>query len=215
MMNDYLVYKHTSPSGKSYVGQTNNYIRCSREHRRVKSNSVSFNNAIQKYGWEKFTHEVIADHLTVFEANVLEELCIRHFNTLVPCGYNLRSGGLNKLVSESTKKKMTQPKSMEHKRKISEALRRRIRSPHTEQTKIKMSVVKLGHPGHKHTEQTKLKLKQPKSEETKQKMSEHARLHRPPMSEATKQKIREARTGTKRSLASITKQQNTRRLKSI
>lgn len=31
--NIYLIYKHTSPSGKSYIGLTNNYQRRCREHK--------------------------------------------------------------------------------------------------------------------------------------------------------------------------------------
>jgi len=54
---DIYIYKHTSPTGKCYIGQTvdiKNRWKPS-AYRQCKK----FHNAIKKYGWENFTHEII------------------------------------------------------------------------------------------------------------------------------------------------------------
>ena len=99
----YIIYKYTSPSGKSYIGQTKNPIQRKRSHKNSSSMCRYFSNAIQKYGWDNFTYEVLVENLSLQEANNLEEQLILEHNTLVPSGYNLRSGGENKFVSEETK----------------------------------------------------------------------------------------------------------------
>lgn len=50
------IYMITSPSGKSYIGQTIRPIQTRlKEHRTGKSSDcVAIYNAIQKYGWENF-----------------------------------------------------------------------------------------------------------------------------------------------------------------
>ena len=58
-MGDYVVYKHTSPSGKVYIGITGQDI-----HRRWRNNGEGyrgqlFYNAIKKYGWENISHEIL------------------------------------------------------------------------------------------------------------------------------------------------------------
>lgn len=215
MSNNFVIYKYTSPSGKSYIGQTNNIVRRTREHKQSRSNSRLFRRAIEKYGWETFTYELLADNLTIDQSNYLEEHYIAEYNTMSPFGYNLKSGGLNHIVSEETRRKMSQPRSSEHRRKISEALRRRIRKPCSDETKRKLSEANKGKPGKKHTEEARQKMRKPKSLETKQKMSLYARTKRPPMSEETKRKISQAKLGTKRSIESVQKQFETRRLKKL
>ena len=103
----YLIYKHTSPSGKSYIGITNNYQRRCNEHKSNKGCCVAFNNAIQKYGWDYFTHEILHEGLTLHEANQMEISLISSHNTLYPNGYNLREGGSLCSFSDETKEKMS------------------------------------------------------------------------------------------------------------
>jgi group I intron endonuclease len=104
---NYVIYKHTSPSGKAYIGQTKNYnARCSR-HKGCRPNEcTAFYNAIKKYGWDTFQHEILFEGLTLIESNSLEEWCIREHNTLYPTGYNIRHGGSNCTLSEETKRKI-------------------------------------------------------------------------------------------------------------
>jgi group I intron endonuclease len=99
----YYIYKHTSPSGKSYIGQTTNVARRIREHR-SSNNCRAFHNAIQKYGWELFSTEILAIVQTIAESNELETKYITEHNTLTPNGYNLKLGGDNKIISEYTRK---------------------------------------------------------------------------------------------------------------
>ena len=88
-----FIYKYTSPSGKSYIGQTvqsltdraghngKNYIGCK-----------YFWSAIQKYGWENFIIEILGE-FPQEELNYQERKYIEIFNTLAPNGYNIQTGG--------------------------------------------------------------------------------------------------------------------------
>ena len=65
----WCVYKHTSPSGKIYIG-----ITCQNPNRRWRNGegykkNKYFYRAIQKYGWNNFQHEVIEEGLTEKDAN--------------------------------------------------------------------------------------------------------------------------------------------------
>ena len=101
-MNNYLIYKHTSPSGKAYIGQTNNLKRRNKLHK-YSTGCTVFSSAIKKYGFDNFKHEILASNLTIEEANKLECEFISEHNTIYPNGYNLMSGGMNSTHSEKTK----------------------------------------------------------------------------------------------------------------
>ena len=114
------IYKHTSPKGKSYIGQTTRERPELRWREGLgymghKKLFRYFSLAIKKYGWENFTHEILweGEFSDISELNQLEEDYIIKFNTLVPNGYNLITGGKNKLVSEEVRNKMRKPKSPE------------------------------------------------------------------------------------------------------
>jgi group I intron endonuclease len=102
MENKFIIYMHTSPNGKSYIGQTCNLIVRNRGHQN-KTGCRAFHSAITKYGWDNFTHEILAEGLTLDEANIQEAAFIAEHNTLSPNGYNLREGGNNARHSEETK----------------------------------------------------------------------------------------------------------------
>ena len=89
----YLLYKHTSPSGKSYIGITSNYSHRCYAHQHNKSRCPAFFAAIQKYGWDNFTHDILASGLTKADACVMEQQTIIQYNSLAPNGYNLTTGG--------------------------------------------------------------------------------------------------------------------------
>lgn len=67
-------------------------------------------NAIDKYGWENVTKEIVAENLTQDEASEIEMLLISIFQlTDLSHGYNLDSGGFSRVgykFSEATKQKM-------------------------------------------------------------------------------------------------------------
>jgi group I intron endonuclease len=105
----FVVYKHTcNITNKSYIGITINYEKRCKDHQKKYSGCRLFKNAINFYGWENFTHTILATGLTLHSANHFEEFFIYHFNSLSPCGYNLQSGGLNKFNSEETRKKISE-----------------------------------------------------------------------------------------------------------
>lgn len=123
----WCVYMHVNKmNGKKYIGQT-----CQNPPKKRWANglgyveSPKFWNAIQKYGWDGFEHIIIQDNLTLDEANSLEESLIKKYNTMSDkFGYNLQSGGENKLHSKETKKKMSEDRKGRH---------------HSEETKKKLS----------------------------------------------------------------------------
>lgn len=106
-MKTYLIYKYTSPSGKSYIGQTCDLKQRIKCHKSPNSKCRAFVSAIEKYGYESFTLEILEENLTLEEANILEELYIEQYITTSPHGYNLLSGGLNNKHSEETKLKLS------------------------------------------------------------------------------------------------------------
>lgn len=103
--NKYLIYKHTSPNGKAYIGQSKDYAKRCLEHKKGNKCTI-FAKAVKKYGWDNFKHEILKDSLNLEEANLWEKFYINHFNTLKPNGYNLRSGGQNSTLHESSKVKI-------------------------------------------------------------------------------------------------------------
>ena len=122
----YLIYKHTSPSGKIYIGQTSfknpiqrwrqggkGYFRVNKYGQYQQPAIV---NAIKKYNWDLWKHELIDFCDTREEANNLEEYYISFYKSNnKDYGYNITSGGdghnghspsaeTRKKISESVKK---------------------------------------------------------------------------------------------------------------
>lgn len=96
--------------------------------------SMHFEKAIHKYGWDNFSHEVVADGLTRSEACQLEKQLISEHNATDPqYGYNCALGGdgggmYNKHHTTETKDKIRAARirdgfSEEHKAHISESKR--------------------------------------------------------------------------------------------
>jgi len=218
------IYILTSPSGKSYIGQTVRTIEERfEEHEAGKSNSCrAIYNAIKFHGWENFEKDWY--ECPNEDLNKHEELMVEVLGTLSPGGYNLREGGgSHGKLSEESKKKMSEarlgeknhnfgkPRTKETKQRISEALfgkllmeetkqkmsETRLGKTHTEETKQKMSEAQLGEKNHmygKNGEKNQMFGKF-HTEETKQKMSEAKRGKT--HTEEHKQKNREARLGEK------------------
>lgn len=103
----FTIYLLTSPSGKHYVGQTSQPIEARWKHGTGYKSCVALNKAIQKYGWDNFTHEILAVCDTGEEADELEKKFIQEYNCIVPNGYNIdRGGNANKIMGEETKRKI-------------------------------------------------------------------------------------------------------------
>lgn len=90
----YIVYKHTSPVGKIYIGITKmNPIRRWANGLGYK-NCSHFFNAILKYGWDSIRHEILYTRLTQEEAEYKEKELIIKYNSNNPdFGYNIQLGG--------------------------------------------------------------------------------------------------------------------------
>ena len=120
-MNNYCVYKHTSPSGKVYVGITkqkpkyrwNNgkgYTRTDEQ--------ILFKRAIIKYGWNNFTHVIILNNISELEAKYTERHLIRWYK-IHKLSYNITDGGDGALGAGYTHSGWHH--SAESKRKMSES----------------------------------------------------------------------------------------------
>lgn len=86
---------HTNKiNNKKYIGITSD--KPSRRWRKDGSGykKQHFSNAISKYGWDNFTHEILFAELTEEEALNKEKELIAKYNTTNPMfGYNITNGG--------------------------------------------------------------------------------------------------------------------------
>lgn len=84
----FIVYKHTSPSNKVYIGITKlNLIK------RWQGLPYFFR-AILKYGWNNFQHEILYSELSEKEAKQIEICLIAYYNsTDHNYEYNKTKGG--------------------------------------------------------------------------------------------------------------------------
>lgn len=90
----YCIYKHTSPSGKIYIGLTSQNPLKRWNGGYGYRNNQYFYRAIQKYGWENFKHEILFDGLTQEEAKKRERALIAYHDSTNPQnGYNISLGG--------------------------------------------------------------------------------------------------------------------------
>ena len=79
----YIVYKRTNNiNGKMYIGQTEQTLEGRWANGKGYRGSVKFYAAIQKYGAENFSHEILKENLTQEEADYWEEYYIKKFDTI-------------------------------------------------------------------------------------------------------------------------------------
>ena len=136
---DYIVYKHTAPNGKCYIGITNQTLERRSRGGKGYVGSVAFYNAILKYGWDNFSHEILESGLTPQEASEKEKYYIKLYHSLnTDNGYNIESGGRNhftlsaetrKKISLAKKGKPMAPRGEEYRERLSKALTGRTFSP--------------------------------------------------------------------------------------
>jgi len=87
-----IIYKLTSPSGKSYVGQTVQALQARLGGHRCRSRCFAIGAAIKKYGLKAFLVEVLAINVPIKEIDEVEDAMILEHDTLAPGGYNLVRG---------------------------------------------------------------------------------------------------------------------------
>ena len=103
-MDNYKIYKYTSPSGGVYIGQTKHSIE-KRSHKNGSAYLVKKNGkyiqpkiakAIIKYGWNNFKKEILFESLTKEEADEKEREMISYYRSIGTC-YNICNGGTKPL----------------------------------------------------------------------------------------------------------------------
>lgn len=204
-MKKYIVYKHTSPSNKIYIGITCQDIdRRWRNGNGYKSQKY-FYRAIEKYGWDNFKHEILYENLEKEQAKILEMSLIYYYDSTNPSfGYNLTKGGEGHngySPSKETRKKLSEVHkgkepwnkgktnifSDETRRKISENNKNRHLS---DESKKKISEANKGS---KRTEEEKKKISEKAIVRYKNK--ENNPMYGKHHSEEAKKKMSEAHKG--------------------
>lgn len=149
-MNIYTIYKHISPSGKIYIGQTKRSPASERWRypQYAYKTCTKLLHAIQKYGWENFSTEILEANLTLEKANELEQFYIKKYDT-VANGYNVQDGGKNytrRVYSEETKRKMSEsrkkimtPEFRKHLSKANQGKKNRLGYKASKETRKKLS----------------------------------------------------------------------------
>ena len=109
--------------------------------------NIPIKRAVDKYGKNAFTYEILHDGIIPEFLDDLEIKEIEKHNTLIPHGYNLRTGGRGGACSEETKEKISEAnkgKTPWNKGK------KGVQSPsmkgrkHTDESRRKMSEAKKG-----------------------------------------------------------------------
>lgn len=149
-MATYTVYKHTSPSGKVYIGITARPVSRRWHGGSAYRGNQHFYAAIKKYGWENFKHEILAEGLSYEEACAKEISLIEAYQSTNPeKGYNRSHGG--------DKTTLGYTYSEEGRRHISEAMKgKRKGIPHTKEHSERISQALIGH---KVSEETREKFR--------------------------------------------------------
>ena len=138
----FSVYVHTNKiNGKKYVGQSSNIIERWKNGGKNYFSSVKFFRAIQKYGWDNFTHEILYDNLNKDTANKIEKALIRKYDS-INNGYNIQKGGYTSLTKESLNKMSKSLKQgyIDHPERREKIRKARIGSKDSEETKRKKSL---------------------------------------------------------------------------
>lgn len=109
----FFVYKHTSPNGKVYIG-----ITCREPKKRWQAgyrHNVHFQNAINKYGWDNISHEVLFSGLSEENAKRTETNLISLYKSSDPeYGYNKTDGGEHNIATKEVNLKRSATMKKKH-----------------------------------------------------------------------------------------------------
>lgn len=192
------IYSITFENGKRYIGQSRDLARRIYHHENYAGRDVVCRQSALYHAMRKhrYTFEILCN-CPEESLNAIEQELISTLNTMVPNGYNLKTGGEASRHSEETKEKIRQAhlgkkKSPEHVAK----LKARVISP---EARAKMSAAKKGR---KLTPEwiakgVAARIGQKRSEEFKAAQAERGRGRK--LSEEAKEKIRQKRLGTRMS----------------
>lgn len=144
----YIYLIRNNINGKIYIGQTKNTKSRFHAHINDKRADSLVYRAIQKYGKENFTFEVIVCCLDFLVADELEKYYISYYNSNNrKFGYNIENGGsFSKEKTLETRKKISESKkgsiiSKEHAIKLSLALKNK---PKTKEHVEKVALANTG-----------------------------------------------------------------------
>jgi group I intron endonuclease len=99
----FFIYKTTNNiNKKEYIGQ---HISSNSDNSYLGSGLI-LKRAIEKYGKKNFSKVNLEECFSFEELNNREIFWIKKLNTIVPNGYNIREGGNNSPMSESSRKKL-------------------------------------------------------------------------------------------------------------
>ena len=136
-MKKYIIYKHTTPSNKIYIGITsrnpikrwnngNGYQKCPLVWR-----------AIQKYGWENISRKILFTSNDKNKCLLKEKEYIENLQlTNIKFGYNLHEGGKPTGVGDFL--------TEEGRQKISQSSKRNWQNPEDVRKYIKENLEKIG-----------------------------------------------------------------------
>jgi group I intron endonuclease len=131
LVENYTVYKHTNlVNGRVYIGITGGQVEKRWLNGAGYKNNSHFWRAIQKYGWDSFSHEILYSGLSRTEAQAREVELISFYRNESKGCYNILPGGdLGRTgvpVSEETREKLRKINlgrvfTAEQRRRMSEA----------------------------------------------------------------------------------------------
>ena len=149
---NYVVYKHTSPNGKVYIGITMKKPEYRWNNGRGYKTNKHFYNAILKYGWDNFQHDIVASGLTKEEACKMEqELIAKHDSTNTSKGYNQSIGGESGSLGVKYSLETIEKRKRNRTYTTSWAKGKKFSAEHIEK-------IRIANTGKKHSEETKKKL---------------------------------------------------------
>lgn len=101
----YYIYIHTNKiDNKKYVGKTSQKPKYRWNNGKGYKKAPEFWEAIQKYGWNNFNHEIVYETKSKEEADLQEKEFIKKYNTQnEKYGYNIMSGGSYCFMNEKHK----------------------------------------------------------------------------------------------------------------
>ena len=106
--SDFKVYKHTTPSGKVYIGITSQPLVKRWKNGKGYEGCTAFFRAVKKYGWNNIQHEVIASGLSKEAACAMEQRLIKETGSnRADRGYNLTGGGEHYEPNDEWKEKLS------------------------------------------------------------------------------------------------------------
>ena len=169
-MGNFTVYEHVNKTnGKRYIGITGKEpLRRWRPDGSGYKNNRYFWNAIQKHGWNGFTHHILEEGLTEDEACTIEkELIAKYKSNTLEYGYNIAEGGKYNIMSQATRERLSKERKGKNcgednpnygNHKLAGKNNPNYGKHHSEETRAKMSENRKGKGLHSFTEEHRRKI---------------------------------------------------------